>query len=185
MPIVRLYTLKVLQYQRFMGKETCVYPGSFRPFHKDHLNVVKSILNDYPEDNLVVVISGEANCRNGFLDCEEAFEIARLTLIDSHLADRINLRMVQVEGDQPIDWASELLKTENVSKVFTGSIKTIGVLEKLKDKSLWKGQIIKLNNSGVHGTLIRKLILDKNPEWKEYVSVSAGEYISEIFQNGR
>lgn len=68
----------------------------------------------------------------------------------------------------------------NVHRVFTGSKRTINVLESLRERGAWEGEIIRLDNSGIHAEQIRKLISEGDPYWKELVHPVAVSYIESL-----
>lgn len=153
-------------------KELGIYPGSFRPFHCEHLVRVKTILSTYPNQDLIIAIADEClSSKNyNFFSSQQALEVVSLVIGFEKLRDRIQLQLATAGSEIP----------QGVNRVFTGSERTIKILESLKEKKIWSGEIVRLDNSGVHGEQIRRLIIQNNPTWKDYVHPAAIDYIESL-----
>lgn len=150
-------------------KELGVYPGSFRPFHRDHLARVETILTAYPNQDLIIAVADQ--CRSpkkyDFICGTDALETTSLVIDSERLGNRVRVQLATIDSKIP----------PGVCRIFTGSERTIKVLELLRERGAWKGEIVRLDNSGIHGEQIRKLISEGDPYWKEFVHPVAVSYI--------
>ena len=156
-------------------KELGVYPGSFRPFHCEHLVRVRAILSAYPNQNLIIAVADECLSPKKYdiICSRDALEIVFLVIGSEQLGDRVWAQLVTVSSDIP----------QGLCRVFTGSERTIKMIQSLKENKIWNGEVVRLDNSGVHGEQIRRLIVQNDSSWKEYVHPSVIDYLENIGQN--
>lgn len=147
-----------------------VYPGSFRPFHLSHLKNVINVCNKYKKCKLIIAVSKE--CKRSGLDINTTIKIIKLS-IPAVIANRVSV--VTVSSNPIISYKK--LADLKITHVITGSSNTISVLKILKKINLWNGNIIKLNNSGIHATKIRELIYTGSNEWKKYIAQPAVSFL--------
>ncbi len=153
-------------------KELGVYPGSFRPFHCEHLARVKTILSTYPNQDLIIAIANECLSPKKYdiICSKEALKIVSLVIDSEKLGDRVQRQLATADSEIP----------QGISRVFTGSERTIKILESLREKKIWNGEIVRLDNSGIHGEEIRRLIVNSDPFWKDYIHPAAIDYIESL-----
>lgn len=155
-----------------MNKEIGIYPGSFRPFHNEHLTRVKSVLQQFPSMQLVVAVSPRCSKEGSDQICGLAVVGMVNQVIEAEgIKDRVIVKMVD-----PL-LALDFLTENSISKVMTGSRATICGLADLKSRGLWNGEIIELDNSGIHSTEIRKMIVNGDPDWKNYIHPAVQPYL--------
>lgn len=166
--------------------ERAVFPGSFRPFHNEHLEKVRGILEAYPSQSLIIVVSERCLSpkKYDFICGQDALEIVSLTLKAEKLDNRVSVRLIDLDPNSSLEkLGSALIGNENIKRVFTGSEGTIKTIQLLRDRGLWNGELVQLNNSGIHAEQIRQLMLEDGPSWKEYVHPSVTNYLENVKQN--
>lgn len=143
--------------------ERILYPGSFRPFHNDHLKNVFKMQSLFPKSYLTIGVSEHCPRADKFLNSIESLDLIRRVINQEGLSN-INVQIIK----RDILSAFIFLKKNNISAVFTGSIPTTTCLGYLKKFCFWNGEIYKLDNSGVHGASIRRMI-EQNSGWNSFV----------------
>jgi nicotinamide mononucleotide adenylyltransferase len=159
-----------------MNKEIGIYPGSFRPFHNEHLARVKLALQQFPDMQLIIAVSAECSKKEG---ANRICGLAAVGMVNEvveseRIKDRVKIRMV----DQL--FALDFLLKNNISRIMTGSKLTITNLIDLKEKGLWNGEVVELDNSGIHSAEIRNMIASGNMDWKEYIHPVIQPYLERL-----
>ena len=143
--------------------ERILYPGSFRPFHNEHLKNVRKIQTLFPKSDLFIGVSERCSRADNFLNAKESLMLIKSVVHEEGL---LNIQIETVKRN--IVHAFWFLKKNKIDIVFSGSILTITCLKYLKRYRLWNGEVYKLGNTGIHGSKIRNLI-EQNGDWKSSV----------------
>jgi len=159
-------------------KETQLYPGSFRPFHNRHLEIVQKIISDCPNINLILAISASTDDKKyNFISGQRAFELTSTVIKAECMENTVKLILID-KNDQKK--CLELLTQENITTVYSGSQTTINYLKYLNKNGLWNGEIKEIPDIGIHGENIRKMIIEGNENWKNHVHPEIVNKIKEI-----
>lgn len=140
--------------------ERIVYPGSFRPFHLQHLANINMLQSKFTDCSIIIAVSN--NCPRSEMLTQTAIEVVRLSMPEE-LASHV--RIVEASPN-PLE-SIKILNLEKITHVATGSDRTISILKLLTLSGYWSGKIIKLNNSGIHATQIREWMKKDDARWKE------------------
>ncbi len=143
--------------------ERILYPGSFRPFHNDHLKNILEIQKLFPKSDLFIGVSEHCPRADNFLNATESLRLIKSVVDEEGL---LNVQVQTVKRD--IVHAFYFLKKNKIDFVFTGSRPTITCLKYFKRYHLWSGEVYELDNRGIHGSKIRSLI-EQNGDWKGFV----------------
>lgn len=95
----------------------------------------------------MIAIAHEVNPERRLLTSDQSLLVAKLSITDAGLADRVEIKQVHV-NPEPYDWALDLLINEKIGIIYSGSERTLGILQTLIERGLWQGRIVTLNNSG-------------------------------------
>lgn len=159
-----------------------VYLGRFQPFHNRHLDMVNYLLQNFPGIELSVGVAdwrGQPSKEN-FLNGFEAQRAARLSV---EAAKLINVQIIRFPLFPEVSLEKTLRKRlheEEIGVVFSGSEKTISALENVVSDG-FDLEIVDLKDTwdGVRSTQIREWIRDGDETWRQYVSPSVAEYLSQ------
>lgn len=163
-------------------KKRGVFLGRFQPFHNQHLDVVKYILHEFHEFELMVGVAdwrGLPN-RDNFLNGIESQKSVRLSLAESGIK---GVRVIgfplfpNVSMEQTL---STRFSEESINAVFSGSEKTIFAVNNLVLNGM-NLEIINLNDreDGIRASQIREWIREGEETWRKYVTPSVAEFLSE------
>lgn len=130
-----------------------LYPGSFRPFHNEHLKNVSKIRSMFPNSELFIGVSEYCPRADSFLSSIEAVKLINLVLTqEGHLG--VNVEIIK----RDVLHGFMFLKENDINIVFSGSKLTLLILKYLKFCGFWNGDVYKLDNGGVHGSYIRDIV---------------------------
>lgn len=148
--------------------ERILYPGSFRPFHEGHLEKVDAVSRLYPDCLFIFAVS--CHCARSNISTIDAAQIIDLSLKDKG----IEAQIIPVKRSI---LSAKVLKEKDISVVMTGSQSTLKALRLLSITGYWKGEIVQLNNIGIHATQIRYMMENNDLGWKQYLTPSAVSFL--------
>lgn len=153
-----------------------LFIGRFQPFHKAHLDDVKSILKEC-EDVIIAIGSAQYyNTRENPFSAEERIEMIEQVLAAEDIGDYTIFPIPDVGDDSK--WVEELITlVPKFDVVYTGNDWTNNCFKNYK-KTKFKVKKIKLI-PGINSTTIRDNILN-DKEWKSLVPGKIWEYIITI-----
>lgn len=147
--------------------EKILYPGSFRPFHKGHLNNVFLIRSLFPKSKIIIGVNSMCKRADTLIDSMDTSKLIH-SVVDDIGVDDVDVMIVKKD----IVNGTRFLINNKINIVFSGSKSTTTVMSCLKFLGLWNGKIYKLLNAGIHGTDIRAMIKNGNDDWKRFVPKS-------------
>jgi len=163
-------------------KKRGVFLGRFQPFHNQHLDVVKYILQEFHEIELLVGVADwrGLSSRDNFLSGSESQKSVSLSLAESGIR---SVRVIGFPLFPDISLEQTLItgfSEEKINAVFSGSEKTISAVNNLVLSGL-NLEIINLNDreDGIRGSQIRERMREGDETWRMYVSPSVAEFLSE------
>jgi nicotinamide-nucleotide adenylyltransferase len=147
--------------------------GRFQPFHKGHRYLIRKMLNECDKITVLIGSSQEYDTEKNPFTLED-----RKEMISNVFDTDIKNGRLSVSGIEDINdmerWADYTLsrfKNDLVDIYYAGSEEDLNCFKKIKNlklKNINRVEVSKDNNFK-SGTEIRKLIYDKNIEWKKYV----------------
>lgn len=159
-----------------MGRPTAIIPGRFQPFHRDHLGLIKVILQNLPDHGLLIAVAdwqGERT-RANFLTGSEATSLVALGLADWHLDGQVDVQTVSLLPGRGL---KEIVSDHNEllsgSIIFSGSSLTQEIARGVGLK------VFPLNQKGLdlHAQDIRDSIVAGDDEWRSWLTKSEIGYI--------
>jgi nicotinamide-nucleotide adenylyltransferase len=152
--------------------------GRFQPFHRGHLDLVKSAVKEC-EEMVIVVGSAQFNytVKNPFTAGERLWMIHESLKESREDMNRFYL-VPFVNDENNFRWFRTLKSvTPPFNTIYSGNefIKAL-----LHNEEISVRQPLFLNKEGYNGSNIRKLILQDNKEWRNLVSRSVARIITGI-----
>ncbi len=157
-----------------------LFVGRFQPFHKGHLKIIQKILK---QNTKIIIIIGSAEQKNNPqnpLCIKKRIELIKSELENIKINNN-NYKIIPLNDINNINlWKSHLDKhTPSYDIIYTGSEKVIQCFnienpsvissENKKHRPI-KIRKIKKRELSISGDLIRNLILENNPKWKNLVT---------------
>lgn len=168
-----------------MNSKLGFYLGRFQPYSLKHMEITRFILDKFPDLSLNIGVAGwrGEQTRDNFLSGEEAAHVIRLTLTDFNLQDAVGIKIIELSPELTVEESVEKILPNGLPiTFFSGSGKTIGALERIRDR----GNNININIlpdddiTPPRAREIRKGLLSSCGEWKCLVSPSAVEYLQQF-----
>lgn len=155
-----------------------LYVGRFQPFHKGHLAVVRKIAKESDTLALVIANSEASGTDTDPFTAHDRKEMIRRALIEEDIYDKIEIYAQRDVGDDDL-WASEIMDKIGYADIaYTGNGWTSRCLE-----PYMKIEVLKMIERDIYsGTLVRKLIKEKDARWKKCVPPAVASYLEETYR---
>jgi nicotinamide-nucleotide adenylyltransferase len=168
-----------------MHSQLGFYLGRFQPYSLKHLEITQRILEEYPHILLNIGVAGWRGdkTRDNFLTGEEAARVVNLSLKDFSLEDRVGITIVELQPKLTVEESIRSILPENLPVLFfSGSSKTLGVLERLKNEGR-PLDIRALPDDDLtppRSREIRDSLLSGTDNWRGMVTSSVYEYLPQF-----
>ncbi|QGR15930.1 nicotinamide-nucleotide adenylyltransferase [Sulfurisphaera ohwakuensis] len=155
-----------------------LYPGRFQPFHLGHLSVIKWALQKVDELIIVIGSAQESHTLANPFTAGERIEMIRESLLEENI-DLSSIYLIPVPDILMNNvWVSHVRSfSPNFDIVFARNPLVIRLFKEAGFEILIPPPY---DREKYNSTLIRRLIIENNDEWKKLVPQKVAEYILKI-----
>jgi nicotinamide mononucleotide adenylyltransferase len=168
-----------------MERKRALYPGRFQPFHSGHAAIVchfwESIWAEGKSPSMMIgVVNNRKRSINNPFKGEEACRIVELSLADLDLTAYAKMELIDLPPDRRYigKWIRESVEKHKIQILLTGNSEMADIARGVDGLLVFNpvdGSISKVRSSH-----IRWKIAEGKKDWRVLLTVSAGEYISNL-----
>lgn len=152
--------------------------GRFQPVHKGHVKVVEDILKRHDEVIFAIGMSTESHTPRNPFTAGERVEMVRLSMRDAGISlDKIITITIPTLEVSIASVYYVVMMSPHFNEVYMGNIPIASMFQQA-------GYKVKIptpyHREKYNGTIIRTLMYNRDPEWRELVQPGVAKYLDEI-----